>query len=50
MRARLTNPGITTFDTTFGWDHRLQALGVGEAVFLNRNTAGAWDRSFSVNP
>jgi hypothetical protein len=40
---------IFTFDTTFGWDPTLKALGVGEAVFLSRNTAGSWDRTFSVN-
>jgi hypothetical protein len=40
---------IFTFDTTFGWDPTLKALGVGEAVFLSRNTAGSWNRTFSVN-
>jgi hypothetical protein len=40
---------IFTFDTTFGWDPTLKPLAVGEAVFLSRNTAGSWNRTFSVN-
>jgi hypothetical protein len=40
---------VAAFDTEFGWSPEPRALDVGEAFFLNRKTAGTWERSFTVN-
>jgi hypothetical protein len=37
------------YDSTFGWDPALKPLGVGEALFLSKTSAGSWNRTFSVN-
>jgi hypothetical protein len=40
---------VSSYDVDFGWNPAVPSLAVGEAVFLSRNTAGSWDRNFSVN-
>jgi hypothetical protein len=31
------------------WDEALPNLEVGEAVFIRKNAAGVWNRTFNVN-
>ena len=40
----------STFDDLVGdWDPALQPLDVGEAIFVRRNAAGVWERTFDIN-
>jgi len=43
--------GYTIFTFDFGaWDPTEPSIAVGEGVFVKKVAAGAWDRTFSVNP
>jgi hypothetical protein len=40
----------STYSTILGgWNPALGTLNVGEAIFVRKNVAAAWDRNFSVN-
>lgn len=40
---------VAMFDSEFGWEPTLKVLEVGDAFFLSRQSAGYWDKTFSVN-